>query len=75
MIRARTCSIVWCGASEAPIEAVLAFVDNMDTPVDINGTVNIKFKNGVLATMTIAGNCPVDGSGMIYTFDGGSCRD
>ena len=62
-------SLVW--SVEAPVEAVLAFVDNMDTPVDINGTVNIKFKNGVLATMTIAGNCPVDGSGMTYTFDGG----
>ncbi len=62
-------SLVW--SVEAPVEAVLAFVDNMDTPVDINGTVNIKFKNGVLATMTIAGNCPVDGSGMTYTFDNG----
>ncbi len=62
-------SLVW--SVEAPVEAVLAFVDNMGTPVDINGTVNIKFKNGVLATMTIAGNCPVDGSGMTYTFDGG----
>lgn len=62
-------SLVW--SVEAPIAEVLAFVDNMGTPVDINGTVNIRFANGVLATMTIVGNCPADGSGMVYTFDGG----
>jgi predicted dehydrogenase len=62
-------SLVW--SVEAPVAEVLAFVDNMGTPVDINGTVNIRFSNGVLATMTIAGNCPADGSGMVYTFDGG----
>ena len=60
-------SLVW--SVEAPIETVFAFTDNMDTPVDINGTVNIRFKNGVLATMTIVGNCPAGGAGMIYTFE------
>jgi predicted dehydrogenase len=62
-------SLVW--SVEAPVAEVLAFVDNMGTPVDINGTVNIRFSNGVLATMTIVGNCPIDGSDMVYTFDGG----
>lgn len=62
-------SLVW--TVEAPVETVFAFTDNMDTPVDINGTVNIRFKNGVLATMTIAGNTPADGSGMYFSFDNG----
>lgn len=62
-------SLVW--SVEADVEKVFAFVDNLDTPVDINGTVNIKFKNGVLATMTIAGNCPSSGAGMYYTFEKG----
>ncbi|HEX8465498.1 MAG TPA: Gfo/Idh/MocA family oxidoreductase [Abditibacterium sp.] len=60
-------SLVW--SVESPVESVFAFVDNMDTPVDINGTVNIRFQNGVLATMTIAGDCEAGGDGMIYTFE------
>ena len=62
-------SLVW--SVEQPVAEVLAFVDNVGAPVDINGTVNIRFKNGVLATMTIAGNCPASAAGMYYTFDGG----
>lgn len=62
-------SLVW--SVEAPIEAVFAFVDNLGYPVDINGTVNIRFQNGVMATMTISGNCPASGAGMVYTFDNG----
>lgn len=60
-------SLVW--SVEQPIETVFAFVDNMDTPVDINGTVNIRFQNGVLATMTITGNCRAGGAAMVYTFE------
>jgi len=62
-------SLVW--SVEQPIAEVLAFVDNVGSPVDINGTVNIRFANGVLAVMTIVGNCPASGNGMVYTFDGG----
>ena len=62
-------SLVW--SVEQQISEVFAFVDNLGTPVDINGTVNIRFADGTLATMTIAGNCPKDGSGMYYTFEGG----
>jgi predicted dehydrogenase len=62
-------SLVW--SVEQPISEVFAFVDNLGAPVDINGTVNIRFANGVLATMTIAGNCPASAAGMYYTFDGG----
>lgn len=62
-------SLVW--TVEQPVSEVFAFVDNMDTPVDINGTVNIRFADGTLATITIVGNCPNDGAGMYLTFDGG----
>lgn len=62
-------SLVW--TVEQPIETVFAFADNVGTPVDINGTVNIRFTNGILATMTIGGNCPASGSGMTFIFDGG----
>jgi predicted dehydrogenase len=62
-------SLVW--TVEQPIDAVAAFVDNVGTPVDINGTVNIRFANGTLATVTIAGNCPGDGAGMYFTFTEG----
>lgn len=60
-------SLVW--SVEAPIETVFAFTDNRGTPVDINGTVNIRFGNGVLATMTIAGDCRGSSAGMVYTFE------
>lgn len=62
-------SLVW--TVEQPIDAVQAFVDNKDTPVDINGTANIRFANGVLATITISGNCPANGSKLTYLFDNG----
>lgn len=62
-------SLVW--TVEQPIESVFAFTDNLDTPVDINGTVNIRFKDGTLATITIAGNCPSDGCGMYLSFEEG----
>ncbi len=62
-------SLVW--TVEQPISEVFAFVDNQDAPVDINGTVNIRFANGMLATITIVGNCPSDGAGMYLTFEKG----
>jgi predicted dehydrogenase len=62
-------SLVW--TVEQPVSEVFAFVDNQDAPVDINGTVNIRFADGTLATITIAGNCPNDGAGMYLTFEKG----
>lgn len=62
-------SLVW--TVEQPISEVFAFVDNQGTPVDINGTVNIRFADGTLATITIVGNCPSDGAGMYLTFEKG----
>ncbi len=60
-------SLVW--TIESPVESVFAFTDNLDTPVDINSVVAIKFKNGVLATMTINGNSKSAGAGMVYNFE------
>ena len=60
-------SLVW--SIEAPIQSVFAFTDNLDTPVDINSVVAIKFQNGVLATMTINGNSASSGAGMVYNFE------
>jgi len=62
-------SLVW--SVEQPIETVYALADNIGTAVDINGIVNIRFANGVLATMAIGGNCPPDGAGMHFIFDSG----
>lgn len=62
-------SLVW--SVEQPVSEVHAFVDNQDTPVDINGTVNIRFADGTLATIVISGNCPNDGAGLVLIFDGG----
>ena len=60
-------SLVW--TVESPVESVFAFTDNLDTPVDINSVVAIKFANGVLATMTINGNSQSAGAGMVYNFE------
>jgi predicted dehydrogenase len=56
---------------EQPVSEVLAFTDNVGTPVDINGTANIRFENGVLATITIVGNCPNSSAGMYLSFTEG----
>jgi predicted dehydrogenase len=62
-------TLVW--TVEQPVEVVHAFIDNLDAPVDINGTANLRFANGVLATLAIGGNCPPSGSYLTYMFDGG----
>jgi predicted dehydrogenase len=62
-------SLVWL--VEQPVAEVHAFVDNCGTPVDINGTANIKFANGTLATIVISGNCPDSGGALALIFDGG----
>ena len=62
-------SLVW--TVEQQVSEVLAFVDNLGTPVDINGTANIRFSEGTLATITIVGNCPASGAGMYLSFDNG----
>ena len=60
-------SLVW--TVESPVASVFAFTDNLDTPVDINSVIAIKFANGVLGTMTINGNSQSAGAGLIYNFE------
>lgn len=62
-------SLVW--TVESNIAEVFAFVDNMDTEVDINSSINIRFENGVLASIVVGGNCTASGAHMAYMFDNG----
>lgn len=60
-----------CWSVESDVEEVFAYVDNHGAKVDINSVSSIKFTNGVLANITIGGNCPGGGSFMAFIFDGG----
>lgn len=60
-------ALVW--TVESPVESVFCFIDEVGTPVDINGAVSIRFQSGALATMNIIGNCKSDGNGMVYAFE------
>ncbi len=60
-----------CWSVESNIAEVHAFLDNQDTPVDVNSSINIRFENGVLAGILISGNCPSDGSNMAFVFEKG----
>ena len=62
-------SLVW--SVESSPASVYAFIDNLDTPVDINSAINIRFENGVMAAIGIGGNCPTYGTHMTFIFDGG----
>lgn len=60
-----------CWSVESDVEEVFAFVDNHGARVDINSVTSIRFANGVLANITVGGNCPASGSFMVFIFDGG----
>lgn len=60
-----------CWTVDAPVAEVFAFIDNVGCPVDINSSTTIRFENGVLASIVVGGNCPSDGSHMVYLFDNG----
>jgi len=60
-----------CWLVESDIDTVFAFVDNHGTPVDINSSINIKFTNGVMASVVVSGNCPTHGTHMGLVFDDG----
>ena len=62
-------SLVW--SVESDIAEVFAFLDNVGTRVDINSSVNIKFASGVMASIVVSGNCPVNGTFMTFVFDNG----
>lgn len=60
-----------CWSVESEVDEVFAFVDNHGAAVDINSVSSIRFSNGVLANITIGGNCPGGGSFLAFIFDGG----
>lgn len=62
-------SLIWSVESR-PAE-VFAFIDQHGSEVDINSVCSIRFENGVLANMTISGNCPANSSFMTFIFDDG----
>jgi len=61
-----------CWSVESPVAEVFSFIDNCGAKVDINSSINVKFTNGVMASIVISGNCPSPGgSHMAFIFDGG----
>lgn len=60
-----------CWSVEANVMEVHAFIDNLDCEVDINSAINIRFENGVFASIAIGGDCPIDGSHLTFMFNGG----
>ncbi|MEX0885023.1 MAG: Gfo/Idh/MocA family oxidoreductase [Phycisphaeraceae bacterium] len=62
-------SLVW--SVESNLDSVYAFIDNRETPVDINSAINVRFENGVMAAIGIGGNCPVYGTHMTFLFEKG----
>ena len=40
------------------VEKVVAFIDNMTVPVDINSAISVKFKGGALGNVSVVGNAP-----------------
>lgn len=62
-------SLLW--PLDQPLAEVLAFIDNSNTPVDVNGVINIRFAGGALASLTIAGNCSNEGAAMSFAFEDG----
>ena len=62
-------TLVW--TVESDVEVVHAFVDNLDAPVDINGTINVRFTNGVIACVAVCGQATAHSSGT-WNFEHGS---
>lgn len=61
-----------CWSVENNVAEVYAFIDNCGTPVDINSSINVRFENGVFASIVVSGNCPSPGgTHMAFIFDGG----
>ena len=60
-----------CWSVESDIDEVFAFVDNHGTKVDINSVMSIRFGNGVMAAITISGNCVTAGRFMAFVFENG----
>ncbi len=51
---------------------LFAFLDNHGSKVDINSSINVRFENGVFASIVVSGNCPSPGgTHMAFIFDDG----
>lgn len=62
-------SLCWSVASD--VDTVFAMVDNHGTPVDINSVFVIRFANGVMASICVAGNCDASSGPLSYMFENG----
>ena len=62
-------SLTW--AVESDVQEVYAFIDNHGTPVDVNSSINVRFTNGVMASIVVSGNCVSDGASMHFIFEKG----
>ena len=62
-------SLVW--SVESKPAKVVSYVDNHGRAVDINSVTSIRFQNGVMANITIGGNCATGGSHMTFIFEKG----
>lgn len=62
-------SVVWTVES-SPLQ-VFSFMDYQGTPVDINSVLAVLFANGVMASITVSGNCPAAGAALTFIFSGG----
>jgi predicted dehydrogenase len=60
-----------CWTVESDIAEVFTFLDKHGTPVDINSSINLRFTNGVLASLVVSGNCPANGASMHFLFEHG----
>lgn len=60
-----------CWSVESDIDEVFTFLDNRGTPVDINSSINLRFANGVMASVVVSGNCSADGADLHFMFENG----
>ncbi|HAI10101.1 MAG TPA: hypothetical protein DCM28_00225 [Phycisphaerales bacterium] len=60
-----------CWSVQSDVDTVFAMVDNHDTPVDINSVFVIKFTNGVLASIAVAGNSNANTGPLSFMFEYG----
>lgn len=62
-------SVVW--TVESSPQQVFSFMDYQGTPVDINSVLAVRFANGVMASITVSGNCPAAAAALTFIFGGG----
>jgi predicted dehydrogenase len=60
-----------CWSVESNIAEVFTFLDNHGTPVDINSSINLRFANGVMASVVVSGNCATMGADLHFIFEHG----